>query len=196
MPKHKDDNSLEPWQNRLGRLLEKLENQWHPDVVLIDSRAGIDEVSSACITSLGAETVLLFAIDSDQTWAGYDILFRHWLRNEAAQTIRSRLRIVGALIPEINQGEYIDGLREHAWDIFTDRLYDPVPPDDFEGDYFNYDKTDEEAPHNPWPVLWNRGFATLQNVYEPLRQAAAKAQVDGIFGGLISGLEGIIEKND
>ncbi|MFP3091574.1 AAA family ATPase [Treponema sp. TIM-1] len=196
MSKYKPDNSLEPWQNRLGRLLEKLENQWRPDVILIDSRAGIDEVASACITSLGAETVLLFAIDSDQTWAGYDILFRHWLRNEAAQDIRGRLRIVGALIPETNQTEYIDGLCEHAWNIFTESLYDTVPPGASDEDYFNYDKADGDAPHYPWPVMWNRGFAALQNVYAPLQQAVVKEQALSIFGGLIKGLEGIIKKND
>jgi hypothetical protein len=196
MAKHQADSSPEPWQNRLGRLLEKLENRWHPDVILIDSRAGIDEASSACITSLGAGTILLFAIDSDQTWSGYDILFRHWLRNDAAQTIRSRLRIVGALVPETNQTEYIDGLCEHAWDLFTDRLYDTVPPGASDEDYFNYDKADDDGPHYPWPVMWNRGFAALQNIYEPLRQAVVKDQVDGIFGGLINGLKGIIAKND
>ncbi|MDR2028391.1 MAG: ParA family protein [Treponema sp.] len=189
------DNFPDPWQHRLGRLLEKLENQWRPDVILIDSRAGIDEVSSACITSLGAETVLLFAIDSDQTWTGYDILFRHWLLNEAAQTIRSRLRIVGALIPETNQSEYLDGLCEHGWDLFTDRLYDTVPPGASADDYCNYDKGDSDAPHYPWPVMWNRGFAALQNIYEPLRQAVVKDQAAGIFGGLIEGLKGSIEKN-
>jgi hypothetical protein len=196
MAKINDDNSREPWQNRLGRLLEKLENQWHPDIILIDSRAGIDEVSSACITSLGAGTVLLFALDSDQTWTGYDILFRHWLRNEAAQTIRSRLRVVGALVPETNQTEYIDGLCERAWDLFTNRLYDTVPPGASDEDYFSYDKADDDAPHYPWPVMWNRGFAALQNIYEPLRQAVVKEQASSIFGGLIKGLKGIIAKND
>jgi hypothetical protein len=195
MSKHKTDNTPEPWQSRLGRLLEQLEKQWHPDVILIDSRAGIDEVSSACVTSLGAETILLFAIDSDQTWTGYDILFRHWNRNEASRDIRGRLRIVGALIPETNQTEYIDGLCEHAWDLFTRHLYDGIPPGASTGDYFNYDKADSDAPHYPWPVMWNCGFAALQNMYTPLRQTVVKEQAGSIFGCLIQGMKGTIEKN-
>jgi hypothetical protein len=139
---------------------------------------------------------LLFAIDSDQTWIGYDILFRHWLRNDAAQNIRSRLRMVGALIPEINQTEYLDGLCEHGWNLFTERLYDPIPPGNSGDGYCNYDKTDSDAPHYPWPVRWNRGFAAPRNMYAPLQQAAVKEQVDSVFGGLIKGIKGIIGQND
>ncbi|MDR1948298.1 MAG: AAA family ATPase [Spirochaetaceae bacterium] len=195
MSKYKSDGSRELWQNRLNRLLEELENEWHPDVILIDSRAGIDEVSSVCITSLGAEAVLLFAVDSEQTWTGYDILFRHWLRNDAAKRIRDRLKIVGALIPETHQTEYVDGLCEHAWNLFTDRMYDMVPAGDAAADYFNYDKTDSDAPHHPWPVRWNRGFASLPNIYTPLKQIDVTNQIEGIFGGLINGLRGLINKN-
>jgi hypothetical protein len=195
MPKHRTDNSREPWQIRLNRLLGDLETQYKPDIVLIDSRAGIDEVSSACITSLGAEIILLFALDSEQTWRGYDILFQHWRRNNAAQEIRGRLQIVGALIPDINQQEYIDGLCEHAWDLFTDRLYDQIPADNPTAELFNYDKSNSEAPHYPWCTLWNRGFATLQNLHDPLRQPAITEQIQSIFGQVITPIKGIIEND-
>nr|VFK54806.1 MAG: hypothetical protein BECKTUN1418F_GA0071002_105615 [Candidatus Kentron sp. TUN]VFK55377.1 MAG: hypothetical protein BECKTUN1418D_GA0071000_103117 [Candidatus Kentron sp. TUN]VFK60452.1 MAG: hypothetical protein BECKTUN1418E_GA0071001_105814 [Candidatus Kentron sp. TUN] len=36
---------------------------WKPDVVLIDSRAGLDEVASACLTDLSASMILPLAID-------------------------------------------------------------------------------------------------------------------------------------
>ncbi|MDR2746796.1 MAG: AAA family ATPase [Treponema sp.] len=196
MPKQGGGNCRESWQIRLNRLLDDLQNRYNPDIVLIDSRAGIDEVSSACITSLGAGLVLLFAVDSEQTWRGYDILFQHWARNNTVKEIRERLQVVAALIPEINSQEYVDGLCEHAWNLFTDKLYDPVPPGDSSQndsslDDFSYDKSSVEAPHFPWRVLWNRGFAVLPNLYEPLRQTVMAEQVQGIFGQLINQIKEI-----
>jgi hypothetical protein len=195
MPKHRADNSREPWQIRLNRMLDDLETRYKPDIVLIDSRAGIDEVSSACITSLGAELILLFALDSEQTWNGYDMLFRHWSRNGAALNIRERLQIVGALVPETNQREYIDGLCERSWDLFTNDLYDQIPADNPAAELFSYDKSNGEAPHYPWCTLWNRGFGALQNLYEPLRQSAITGQAQGVFGQLINPLKRIIEND-
>jgi hypothetical protein len=195
MSKRGPDHSKEPWQIRLNRLLGELEMRYKPDVVLIDSRAGIDEVSSACITSLGAELILLFAVDSEQTWSGYDILFKHWLRNNTVQNIRDRLQIVAALVPETRSQEYVEGLCEHAWDLFTNKLYDTVPPGDPSAEYFNYDKSDGEAPHYPWRVLWNRGFAVLPNLYEPLQQSIITDQIQGTFGQLINQIKGTVEND-
>jgi len=185
--------SSEPWYKRLNRLLVSLEYRYKPDVVLIDSRAGIDEVSAACITALEAERILLFALDSDQTWTGYDILFNHWLRCGAVRNIRERLQIVGALIPDDDQRhKYFDGLCEHSYNLFTKSLYDEVPAGEPAVDYFCYDKPAIEAPHYPWPVLWNRGFSAQQNHYTFL-QSENGGQVSGVFGGLINGIKGLIE---
>jgi hypothetical protein len=191
MPKQGIGGSRESWHARLGRLLDELEKRYRPDLVLIDSRAGIDDVASACITGLGAGLVLLFAVDSEQTWCGYDILFRHWLRNSTAKDIRGRLQMVAALIPEINSQEYVDGFCEHAWNLFTDVLYDPVSPEDYARDYFNYDRSSIDAPHFPWRVLWNRGFAALSNLHEPLRHPVITEQIRGIFGPLIHQIQEI-----
>ncbi|MFB2351031.1 hypothetical protein, partial [Priestia megaterium] len=54
MPKINDDGKQEGWSQRLRRLLDQLEQRWQPDIILIDSRSGIDEVASSCVTDLGA----------------------------------------------------------------------------------------------------------------------------------------------
>jgi hypothetical protein len=141
---------------------------------------------------LGAESILLFAIDSTQTWSGYKLLFHHWLRNyDSVSNIRERLQIVGALIPELDQDEYITGLCENAWNLFTDELYEPVPADDGD-DYFNFDKSDIDAPHFPLNIQWNRGFAALPNLYSPLRQSMVKEKIYAVFGQIIDRIKGII----
>ena len=182
----------ELWQTRMDRLIQQLETNLKPDVVLIDSRAGIDEISAACITSLGAEAVLLFSLDTDQTWDGYTILFDHWLKTGAVKDIRERLQIVGALIPEKEANKYKENFNERSWDVFTNKLYDKIPADVSDSDLFSFDRDDEEGPHYPLCVYWNRGLEALPNMYQSLGQNINKDHVRLIFGDLIAFIKDII----
>ncbi len=107
MPKLQADGTREAWSSRLNRLLQNLEERVQPDVVLIDSRSGLDEIASACITELGANLILLFSLEGKQTWNGYRMLFEQWLRAGVAQQIRGRLQVVGAIVPELDRVGYL-----------------------------------------------------------------------------------------
>jgi hypothetical protein len=194
MPKVSTHGSRESWSQRLSRLLEELEKRWSPDVTLIDSRAGIDEVASACLTGLSASMILLFAIDGDQTWSGYQILFRHWRITGVVREIRERLQLVGAMIPEVGADDYFDELRERAWDIFSEELYDEVPAGAIstEEGSWSFDEADEGAPHYPWSVRWHRGFSALRSLHGRLSGIDGE-EVYTIFGPLIDGLMPLIE---
>jgi cellulose biosynthesis protein BcsQ len=193
MPKSITHDNRELWHKRLNRLLNKLEARYKPDVVLIDSRAGLDEISAACISGLGASLILLFAIDSDQTWDGYNILFDSWLKYGAASEIQERLQIVGALIPELNSDEYINQFTEKSWDLFREKLYEEISPGNPEDERFSFDKDDNDAPHYPKTIRWNRGFAVLPNLYQQLRQQGLKDQIQGFFGNFIECIAGIMK---
>ncbi len=194
MPKIDSDGKRHSWSDRLRRLLDALEARWQPDVTLIDSRAGIDEVASACITELSASTILLFAIDGDQTWSGYRVLFQHWNKTGVVRDIRERLQIVGAMIPEVGTEEYVDGLLERAWDIFSEELYDEVPAGKISGEdsVWSYDQFDQSAPHYPWEVKWHRSFAVLKSLHGRLKDIDPE-MVKVLFGPLIAGVELSIE---
>jgi len=87
--------------DRIARFLDALEQTVRPDVVLLDSRAGLHDISSALLTRLNARWSLLFAADSHQTWEGLRTLFRHWRRKpEVLRQLRQRLLTVAALVPE------------------------------------------------------------------------------------------------
>ena len=153
MPKFVDGGRRQVWSERLEWLIRELEQEHQPDMVLIDSRAGIDEVASACITDLGASRIYMFALDSPQTWSGYRLLFQHWQHHGGAQQIRDRLQIVGALIPTWHDRgpEAINALREHAYDLFLETLYDQAPaPSDQVRTFTGRDKVikflDDQAP--------------------------------------------------
>jgi len=192
MSKVKEDGSYERWSCRLNRLLDQLQERWRPDVILIDCRAGIDEIASACITDLGAQSILLFALDSEQTWEGYRILFQHWRRTGVVLDIRERLQLVGAMIPEIEGVNYRDELCEHAWNLFMEEIYDEIPAGETTGDRFSYDQFDEYAPHFPWAIKWHRGFAAVRSIHSRFQQIDLN-EVNTIFGPLVHGLQTISE---
>jgi hypothetical protein len=192
MPKILSNGTHQAWTERLNSLLNQLEEKYEPDVILIDSRAGIDEIASASVTSLGASTVLLFAIDGAQTWSGYSILFEYWEQCGFSSDIGDKLQIIAPMIPDTFGAEYLDGINENAWKIFTEHLYSEIPSSDPSGDYFNFNKDDIEAPHHPLPILWNRGFTNLFSLYSSL-SGTEPQQVKAVFGDFLVGIKQLIE---
>jgi len=158
MPKRGHDDSLETWPVRLARLMYTLETETEPDIVLLDVRAGLDETASAALMALAPDLTLLFAVEGDQTWAGYRLLFRHWRTYRVTEGVWERLRVVAALVPPgEGAAAYLDGVRQEAWVLFEEEVYGEV------GEVF--DERDEEAPHFPWPVYWHRSLVGASNVY-------------------------------
>lgn len=192
----------EAWTRGLQRMLTELEAERRPTVVLIDARAGIDEMASACLTDLGATSVLAFAVDSQQTWSGYRILLEHWNRTRVIRQIRERLQIVGALTPEKGTIDSIARLREHAWDVFTAAVYDEVPPPSRRETThdtgpelqtpWSFDLADATAPHAPWVVRWNSGFASLESLHGRLIEIDT-SQARAVFGPLLEGIDTIVD---
>lgn len=202
MSKLQMDGTREAWSSRLDRLLRNLEVRIQPDVVLIDSRSGIDEIASACITELGANLILLFALEGEQTWNGYRMLFEQWQRAGVAELIRERLQVVGAIVPELDRVAYLAGLREHSYEIFVDTLYDEIAPikigevgRKLDGTWqvgglsegWNFDEAGEGAPHHPWAVNWHRSFAGLRSLQGRLAVIDGQ-EVRSVFGPLIDGV--------
>lgn len=182
MPKVKPDGSRESFSLRLQRMIAALEARIEPDVVLIDSRAGIDEVASSCVTDLGAHLVLCFALEGTQTWRGYQMVLKHWQQTGVTLNIRERIQTIAALVPEQNASAYLAELRESAYDLFLETLYDEISPFDQEG--WSFDLASEGAPHNPWVVRWHRGFAALRTLHGRLSHVEDD-EVRHVFGDAI-----------
>lgn len=195
MPKINAEGVRVNWSNRLQRLIQKLETHLLPDVVLIDSRSGIDEIASSCVTDLGATLILLFAIEGEQTWLGYRMLFDYWHRAGVVQDIREQLQLVGAMIPEIDAAEYVRELNDHGWDLFAAALYDEIPSQDLGVEHWSFDTADEMAPHYPWSIRWHRGFSALRSLHARF-ESIDPIEVQSIFGPLIDGIKSIISESD
>jgi len=181
--------ALEFWSTRLRRLVDALEKKHTPDVILIDSRAGIDEVAAACVTELGANIILLFAIDSQQTWTGYQALLRHWKQRDVIHSIRERLQLVAGLVPnDDRREEYLSELRAESHALFMD-IYDEIPPGEVEG--WNFEEDDETAPHAPIQIRWNRGWFGMRSLRQRMAQVD-ESDVKLVFGRFLDFLDSAI----
>jgi len=184
----------EKWARRLNRMLGALETRWRPDVVLVDSRSGIDDISAACVTELGALRVLMFTTDAPQTWEGYRILFDHWRRTGSVTCIRERLQCVGAAMPSVDEARDFLALREMSWSLFVEGVYDeiPVPSEGSQDDdFFSYDVGDRLGPHFPWQVRWDRAFLNIAAWHEAFGVLDGKV-IDASFGPVIDGISALI----
>ncbi len=165
---------LESWTKRLQRMLQSLEDFLHPTVILMESRCGLHDISAATVTDLNAQ-VLLFGVDSESTWDAYRIIFDHWRNRKLASQIRERLWVVSALTPEEEYEDYLQAFRESSWSLFQG-LYDELDvSDDPARDYFSFGLNDEEAPHDPIPIVWTRGLAAGASLRDPSESPVTKA---------------------
>ena len=190
----RNGEGIERFPSRMARLVEALEKQVSPDVILIDSRAGLHDLAAVNIVALGTRA-FLFAVDSPQTWQGYRLLFSHWqLYPEIARKVRERLAIVDALFPEVNQEVRANSFLEHAYDLFSTTLYDEIAPgsDRLGSDVFNYDMRDKEAPHYPLRIKWNARFQEF-NVNLLSEKILTSADIESAYGDFLSEVELFIE---
>lgn len=148
-------NAALSWAERLQKLVEALESDYTPDVVILDSRAGLHDIAAVLATRMESDT-LLFAIDSPQTWTAYRLLFKHWKDHPSVDKFRRHLQIVAGMVPETGRDAYLESFRENAWELFRVHLYDETSAGEM-GD-FSFDLDDESAPHSPLPIFWHRAL--------------------------------------
>ena len=142
--------------HRLAKILQQLEAQEKPDIVLLDSRAGIHDIAAITITRL-TDIAFLFAVNTPQTWQAYRYLFSHWQKwNVNLRTFRENLKIVAGMVPELGREDYISRCRESAYDLFLNTIYEETTAEEL--DRFNFAPGDNSAPHFPAEILWNITF--------------------------------------
>lgn len=162
------NDTVERFADRVRRLVTELEAQEKPDVVLIDSRAGLHDLAAIGIVGLST-MAYLFAAESHQSWQGYRLLFSHWRAYpEILAQIRNRLVMVHALFPELDQVASAERFLERSYSLFADTLYERIEPGaEPESEVFNFDLRDEAAPHYPVRIRWH---SSLQE-FDPLQRS-------------------------
>jgi cellulose biosynthesis protein BcsQ len=205
LPDEEKGKGSQRFASRMQRVISTLEQRFQPDVVLIDSRAGLHDIAGIAITTL-ADTALLFVTGSAQNWMGYRQLFNHWQhRPVIKQRVRTRLAMVQALAPQNDKEYRAAEFQQHAYQLFADTLYDGETNDVAEAENlgittasttYRPQMDDQTAPHFPIRVEWSALFQE----FDPLRReadgGASHAQIAAAFGALQSWVLNRITQND
>lgn len=181
---------------RISHLIAALaRRQDPPDIVLLDSRAGLHDIGAAAVTQLGAE-VFLFARDEPQSWRAYRLLFEHLARSGGVRfgmpddDLRWRLKMVAAQV-EKTEGAVASSLDSSydAWSALYDdegKAPEAIPAPTFVRD-------EPSAPHHPLTVFYEQGLrgAGLVDASRrppwPVVEAAFGEFLEGATARLLSG---------
>lgn len=146
---------------RLLTLLEQIANlSEKPDLVILDSRAGLHDIGSAAVTRLGAE-VFMFARDDYQSWQAYRQLFEHLSKSRSVAVgmndtdLRWRLKMIGAQVEPNESAKR--RFTDTCYGIWSDELYDVGVTTDEEKALRNlglpipqvFERMEDNAPHSP-----------------------------------------------
>jgi MinD-like ATPase involved in chromosome partitioning or flagellar assembly len=172
------------YADRLAAFLAATEAAHNIDVTLFDCRSGIDDTAAAAITHLHSDLTLLFAVNTQQTWDAYELLFTHLRRNlnlfkpghsDGHWDLRQSLRVVSALTPQESVAPgYVTKFKDEAYEVLA-QIYDDDNPDGspqtetsaarpsvFEP--FSPSPDAAQAPHDP---LWVK-FVDDLRAFDPL----------------------------
>lgn len=182
-------------------LIDQLSALKHYDAILIDARAGLNESTAAALLGLGAD-VLLFGVDTPQTFASYRYLLAHLARFKRDKDVDwlYRLRMVHAKASadEARQAAF----RDRTYAVFSEFLYrdralydeNGVPLLDQEtGNPITTEEfglNDATGPHYAWPILANSNFTE----FDPLSEGSLLTQslYEQTFAGLIGCIDELL----
>jgi hypothetical protein len=131
-----------------------------PDVILLDSRAGLHDIGAAVVTQLGAE-VFLFARDEPQSWRAYRLLFEHLSRSAGIRfgmpddDLRWRLKMIAAQVDK-TEGAVASWL-DASYDAWS-ALYDDEAKATEGSPAVTFVRDDPSAPHHPFTIYYDGGL--------------------------------------
>jgi hypothetical protein len=164
------------------------------DVVLIDTRAGLAEITAPAILGLGA-TVLLFGTAQRQTIHAYEALFA------GLKLLAERDRAAGRqadwrlLFKSVfaKAGLARDALarhRDNLYDLFAENLYDADDTERSDLDAINFDIDDQAAPHFPLVIPFAQNFLDFDPIAAPDQLSAPF--YDQAYGPFLRGIDMIL----
>jgi hypothetical protein len=171
IPTTNPDDGEVGFTERLDTLVRMIARQGDPpDVVLLDSRAGLHDVGAAAVTQLGAE-VFMFARDEPQGWTAYRLLFQHLARSKGVaygmpdNDLRWRLKMVAAQL-EKTEGA-LSRWTDASYETWSELYDDESRAEGAAGPAAqSFPKDETTAPHYPLPVYFDAGLRGM-NLTDP-----------------------------
>lgn len=151
-----EDGAVIPFRDQVSRMINACEATDDHDVILIDGRAGLHEITAAPLLTLGAR-VLLFGLDEPQTFLGYRFLLAHIDQHLAESAAwRDRAWFVHAKAPAGDPTESEKKFRE-LWENSESDIIGDEPSslraDDLDVEWADQENLTVPLPTEPVPVL-------------------------------------------
>jgi cellulose biosynthesis protein BcsQ len=179
-----DDHRTKTFLEQTRELLRKVSERRRYDAILVDVRAGLNESAAAAILGLGAD-VLLFGVNTPQTFEGYRYLLSHlaMFRPEPTEQTDWRLRLKMIHAKAAAKSDEWKSFRDASFNLFSEQLYE----EDATGDAFNFDIDDPQAPHSPWLILNDSNYLE----FNPLQNQSQLGALlyERTFSSLLRGLK-------
>ena len=141
------------------------------DVVLVDARAGIAEITASTWLGLGAHKLLLFGTRQAQSFQGYRYVLSHLVQtlgvpeSDDDEDWRTRLTFVHSKAPDAGDGR--EQFREQLYDLCSDTLYDADDGTDVDwGFNFAFDEVGAEVPHDAVAIAYHPDY----DAFAPLEE--------------------------
>jgi MinD-like ATPase involved in chromosome partitioning or flagellar assembly len=165
------------------------------DVVLIDSRAGLSELSASTLLGLGA-TILLFGTAQKQTIQGYNYLMSG-LKLLAERDLNAdisadwRFRFKAVYAKSSFNDNIANNFRDDLYELFAANLYNKENFDLADDNEESFGIDDTEAPHWPLIIPFNQNFVDFDPVIAPNQLTYNFYEL--AFRPFIDGINAIIE---
>jgi Mrp family chromosome partitioning ATPase len=175
---------------QVRRAVDRLVSRRPYDLVLVDARAGLAELSAGPLLGLGA-TVLLFGTPERQTVEGYRYLLAalaNLIRPDSDLRWRERIKVV--MSKGSHNSEVIQWFVSEMYDMFTDYLYDEV--EELEG--FSFDVEDQDGPHYPIVIPFDARLSEWDPSWRP--SDLTQTFYSSAFGPFITKIDELILANN
>jgi hypothetical protein len=161
-----------PEDSPLHDLLDALRVPMQPDVILMDSRAGLHDLGGLALSSM-AHWHVLFGLDSAQSWDGLRLAIAHLGRErvETGQPQRDCVMVQSMARPQEGRQESTERFRRRAYEVFCQDYYDdPANPD---AEWPVPDELAADEPHYPAALVHDNrvmGYSNVETVADYLCQ--------------------------
>ena len=183
-----DDRAISP-REQVVELVDRFTKRRDYDLVLVDARAGLSEITAGPLLGLGA-TVLLFGTPQQQTIEGYRYLLATLSRfAQAGGDLDWRNRLKCVLTKAELDANAIESFADEMHELFAENLYDEAEASDL--DAFNFEPRDQAAPHFPVVIPFDARFVA----WDPTRSPRDLTQTfyQATFAPFLAFVEGVLE---
>jgi MinD-like ATPase involved in chromosome partitioning or flagellar assembly len=152
--------TAKPVRDRIRAILETITSRRKYDAILIDSRAGLAEISATSMLGLGGD-VLLFGVDQPQTFEDFSYVLAHLatLPFQAGEVDwRARMKVIHAKARSTS--EALREFQDKTYEVFADDFYEA----DTKEEAFVFSVEDELAPHFAIPIYMDSTFSDFDPV--------------------------------